>query len=325
MKLIYILERNFILPLVICLVLTSVIVFWVNVYVNSSRYNDEEFKQKIKIGKNKSISLVSTLIQEILYDRFQLVFDYLITAKEFLDTYHSNFNEETEQYFKDIEYYKRYLLSVRTLYMRDKDISYGDDKMAWFINQKDDRDLPNLIKSNDEKEKLQLKYLFLLTKIIPVLKAFFNNFDRKEDFSVDSFYLMNRKTEILAIYPIREPKDYKQVYDFPKYNKNPRNCKDKNGKVPDYFYIFCRESFINVEDIYSKNPKRTMFITYPYHVIDKVQEDNTKSAVGVCYLFNFTSQIDQIKGDIYKQTLNDEFLICADANISCSSVDVVSL
>ena len=58
-----------------------------------------------------------------------------------------------------------------------------------------------------------------------------------------------------------------------------------------------------------------MFITYPYHVIDKVQEDNTKSAVGVCYLFNFTSNIEQIKGDIYKQTLNDEFLICSDVII----------
>ena len=315
MKLINILNRNLILPLAICLILSSIIVILINTIICPNLYKEDKFKDKIKSGKDQSVSLVLTLIQEFLYERFQIVFDYLITAREVMDKYHSNWKNEA---FPDINYYKKYLLSILSLYKESKNDNFGEDKMVWFINNIIDdtnffNDLP--FDKPSSKKYVQLKYLFIFSKIIPVLRAFYNNFKGKEDFSIDSFYLMNRKTEILAIYPIRGRANYKNIYEFEQLSQNSKNCKNKDREIPKYFYIFCRESFINIEEIYSKNKNRRMFITYPYDTIDN-NRDESRFVVGICYIFNFTNNNDIIDNDIYKKTLNDEIVICADVIIN---------
>ena len=315
MKLVNILNRNLILPLGICLISTSVIVTIINLIFCPNLYTEDEFKNKIKSGKNKSVSLVLTLIQEFLYERIQLVFDYLITTREVLDKYHSNWKNED---FPDIKYYQKYLISILSFYRDTKIDDLLENKMVWFINDNiDDSNFYNDLPSDkpSSKKYVQLKYLFLFSKIIPVFKAFFNNFKGKDSFSIETFYIMNRKTELLAIYPIRGRANFKQMYEFKEISQNSKNCKNKERKVPDYFYIFCREAFLNIEDIYSKNRNRRMFITYPFETVDKNREENPL-CLAICYIFNFTNNNDIIENDIFKKTLNDEIVVCADVVIN---------
>ena len=126
---------------------------------------------------------------------------------------------------------------------------------------------------------------------------------------------MNRKTELFTLYPIKEYSSYRQKYIFASEGNNSRNCRNKDRNVPDYFYIFCRESFINIEDIYRKNPNRKMYITYPYQNVNNYQSDSNY-VVGICYISNFTNNNDIIENDIYKKTLNDEIVICEDIIIN---------
>ena len=317
MKLINILKRNFILPLSICLVLTGLISILINVYYSRLYYNDT-FQDNFKKEKDKGVSLVLTLAQELIYERFQLIFDYLISAKEILDKHHSLWNAQTEIPSKD--YFRKYAISLMTLYSEEEFKGLEENKMIWFINNRTDDN--NFFEdslfdklSNKSKKYIQIKYLYLFSKIMPVLKGFYNNFKGKESFAIDSFYIMNRKTELFTLYPIKDYSAYKQMYDFAIEGKNIRNCRNKEREVPDYFYIFCRESFINIEDIHKKNPNRTMFITYPYQNVNKNTPDN-KQVVGICYIFNFTNNNDILENDIYKKDINDEIVICADVIIN---------
>ena len=317
MRLINILKRNFILPLSICLVFTSLIALLLNI-LYSQEYNKDDFQRNIKRGKDQSVSLVLTLMQELLYERFQLVFDYLITAREILDKYHSIWKPTADFPFE--EYIKKYMISLMTLYAPEEFKDLEENKMLWFINNNTNDenffiDVAFDNPSNTSKKYLQLKYLTLFSKLVPVFKGFFNNFKGKDSFCIDSFYIMNRKTELFTLYPIKEYSTYRQMYSFASEGKNSRNCRNKDRNIPDYFYIFCRESFINIEDIYKKNQNRRMFITYPYQNVNKYQADSN-FVVGICHIFNFTNNNDIIENDIYKKTLNDEIVICADVIIN---------
>ena len=317
MKLINILKRNFILPLLISLILSNLVSILINIIYSKRFYNDK-FHNSIKKGKDRSVSLVLTMAQEIIYERFQLVFDYLIAAKEILDKYHSLWDEQTE--FPNIDYFSKYTTNLMTLYLQEEFKDIEENKMLWFINNKTDDS--NFFQdslfdklSNKSKKYIQLKYIYLFSKIIPVLKAFFNNYKGKEAFSIDSFFIMNRKTELLTLYPIKGYSVYRQIYDSFKEGINTRNCRNKDRKVPDYFYIFCREAFIHIEDVYKKNPNRRMFITYPYQNVDKSQPDSNY-VIAICYIFNFTNNNDILENDFYKKTLNDEIILCAEVIVN---------
>ena len=310
MRLINILKRNFIVPLSICLFLSAAISLIVCIWY-TSKFNAEDFQRKIKKGKDQSISLILTLGQELIYERFQLVFDYLITAREVLDNFHANWDDNIF-YNLDI---KSYLISLITLYREQLNVNIEENKMVWFINKGIEesifQNLQRGIPPKGTQTYTQLKYLYIFSNLIPFLKGFYNNFKGKDEFTIDSIYIMNRKTEILSLYPTKDCESYYQMYDFDILSENPRNCRNKNRDVPNYFYIFCRESFVNIENIYRKNPNRRMFITYPFKSVNKKVEED-KYAISLCYIFNFTNNIDIVKDDIYKKTLNDEIIICAD-------------
>ena len=51
---------------------------------------------------------------ELLYEHFQLEFDYLITAREILDKYHSIWEPTAD--FPNEQYIKKYVISLMTLY-----------------------------------------------------------------------------------------------------------------------------------------------------------------------------------------------------------------
>ena len=310
MRLLNILKRDFIVPLAICLFLSAVITLFVSIYY-ASKFNSESFQRHIKKGKDQSISLILTLGQELIYQRFQLIFDYLITAREVLDNHHANWNDNI---FSNLEI-KSYLVSLLSLYREQLNENIEENRMVWFINKVTEdtifKELKYKIPPNDTQRYVQFKYLHLVANLIPFLKGFYNNFKGKDEFTIDSIYLMNRKTEILVLYPTKDYTSYYQMYDFDILSENPRNCRNKNREVPNYFYIFCRESFANIESVYRQNPNRRMFITYPFKSVNKKVEED-KYAISLCYVFNFTNNNDIVKDDIYKKTLNDEIIICAD-------------
>ena len=310
MRLLNILKRDFIIPLSICLFLSVVITLFVCIYY-TSKFNSEDFQRQIKKGKDQSISLILTMGQELLYERFQLIFDYLITAREVLDIYHSNWDDIN---FDKIDI-KSYLVSLLSLYREQLNEKIEENRMVWFINKVTEdtifKELNSNIPPQGTQRYVQLKYLYLIANLIPFLKGFYNNFKGKDEFTIDSIYLMNRKTEVLALYPTKDYTSYYQMYDFDILSENPRNCRNKNREVPNYFYIFCRESFSNIESVYKQNPNRRMFITYPFKSVNKKVEED-KYAISLCYIFNFTNNNDVVKDDIYKKTLNDEIIICAD-------------
>ena len=307
MKLINILKKDFLLPLFICFILSICLTLFVCLYY-SSRFGEEPFQYHIKKGKDQSISFVLTLAQELLYERFQLVFDYLITLRKVLEIFHTYEPELKEDY----------LISLGQLVVREENKKIEENLMVWFIN-KEISDLSyfrtyDIEENHNSKKYIQYKYLYMFSSLVPFLKGFYNNFKGKESFSIDSFIIMNRKTEIFTSYPVKEHYKYNQIYDYESLSKNQRNCRNKDRRTPKDYYIFCGESFRNIEEIYKKNPNRRMFITYPYEKQESNIEEN-KYIISLCYMFNFTDNTDIVEDDIYKKALNDEIIICADINI----------
>ena len=311
MKLINILKQNFVLPLIICFVFCVIISLFICLYF-SANYNEENFQYHIRKGKDQSISLVLTLAQELVYNRFQTIFDYLITTREVLEKFHSI------KHSTDKEYYTSYLLSLNDLVIREENMETEENRLIWFINKEIDK-IDILIGETNKNSKtyLQLKYLYIFSHILPFFKGFYNNFKGKKSFSIKSFYIMNRKTELFVLYPVNKHSNYRQIYDYTK-EQNSKNCRNKNRQTPSDYYIFCGEAFINIEDIYRKNPNRRMFLTYPYKsmIVDENESDENKYIVSACYIFNFTNNSDIVENDIYKKTLNDEIIVCADISIN---------
>ena len=312
MKLINILKKNFVLPLILCFVICVVFALFISIYY-SADYNDENFQYHIRKGKDQSISLILTLAQELIYNRFQTIFDYLITAREVLEKYHSIEPTTEKQYYKD------YLLSLSDLVVREENMETEENRLIWFIS-KEANSIDRLLGETNKNSQsyVQLKYLFIFSKILPFFKGFYNNFKGKKEFSIKSFYIMNRKTELFVLYPVNKHSNYRKIYDYNE-EQNTKNCRNKNRQIPSDYYIFCSEPFINIEEIHRKNPRRRMFLSYPYKsIVDENENDNDNDRyiVSACYIFNFTNNSDIVESDIYKKTLNDEIIVCADIFIT---------
>ena len=126
MRLIAIMQRNFILPLAIFLFLSIIITLLINLFY-TKKFKEKTFQDKIKKNKVQSSSLVLSFTQELLYERFQLVFDYLITASEVLDKYHSSLDEDVP-----CEKSLNGLINLfRNEYEDENKID--ENKMCWFI------------------------------------------------------------------------------------------------------------------------------------------------------------------------------------------------
>ena len=242
MKLINILKKNFILPHILCFVFCVVFSLFICIYF-SANYNQKKFQSYIRKGKDQSISLVLNLAQELIYNRFQTIFDYLITAREVLEKYHSK--EPTT----DKEYYSSYLINLIELVVREENTGTEENRLIWFIN-KEINSIESLLEETNQNSKqfLQLKYLFIFSKILPFFKGFFNNFKGKKGFSIKSFYIMNRKTELFVLYPMNKHSDYREIYNYNK-EQNTKNCRNKNRQIPSDYYILLIEIIFYISKI----------------------------------------------------------------------------
>ena len=320
MKLLSFFKLTYLLPSSLFLLICVIISFLICLTYLNAFTSDEHFNNIRQKNVKKDWILISS-IQELLYHRIQSVFDYLITSKLYLNEFHSKYgteNTNTKQ-----EFVNKHLYNLKNYYIGTGNIDNGKeylDKMIYIIDNSDYT--INFVYENFNdlplKTRLQYKYLFLYSKLIPIFKSFYLNFERKDGFSLDSLYIMNRKTETFALYPVKHYSNYKNIFNYFNLDdnptKNPNNCRNKTRKIPEYFYAFCRDSFKNIEKIYKENNTRTIFITSPYQNIFH-NETGANYVISICHIFNFPS-IDSLGDDYYLKYLNDEIVICADIKVN---------
>ena len=321
MKLLSFFKLTYLLPSSIFLIICILISFLINLTYLNAFTSDEHFNDINKKSVKKDWILISS-IQELLYHRIQTVFDYLITSKLYLDKFNSNYTDEDPDKKKE-NFANGHLFNLKN-YRIGNDIDNEKDYLDKMIFIIDDSDNYKISFDNalPPKLKLQYKYLFLYSTLIPIFKSFYLNFERKDGFSLDSLYIMNRKTETFALYPVKHHSNYADIFNF--FNmesianptKNPNNCRNKARKIPEYFYAFCRDSFKNIEKIYKENNTRTMFITSPYQNVFH-NETGSNYVISICHIFNFTTpDTEKINDDYYLKFLNDEIVICADIKVN---------
>ena len=327
MKLLSFFKLTYLLPSSIFLVISIIISFLCLItYLNE--YTSDEHIDEISARNDKKDWILISSIQELLNHRIQLIFDYLITAKSYMNEFHSKFDPTDPTKIDEMDsYIKGHLINLRQYYIGgniDNEKEYLDN-MTYIIDDSHDPIIifqQQFFTSVENKKKLQYKYLYIYSQLIPIFKSFFSNFERKEGFSLDSLYIMNKKTETFVLYPVKHYSNYQSIFGFFKDNKifnNPNNCKNKKREIPEYFYIFCREAFKTISYAHKQNPRRTMFITSPYKNIFENKTDNVY-VISLCHIFNFT-ELEKEKNDwklddYYQLFLNDEIVICADIKIN---------
>ena len=314
MKLLSFFKLTYLFPSSIFLIISIIISFFCTLTFLNDYKSDEQIN-KISAKNDKNDWILISSIEKLLSHRIQAVFDYLITAESYMKNFYENFkdeylNNETIQGFMNV-----HLNNLKSYYMKrsDNERDYLD-KMTYIIDDSEDQINFN---TSEPKKKLQYKYLYIYSQLIPIFKSFYNNFERKEGFALDSLYIMNRKTETFVLYPIKYFSNYDKIFRFYQESTNhiisPNNCRNKSRQIPEYFYIFCRESFKTINSIYKSNQKRTMFITSPYQNLfdNKTSSDNV---ISICHIFNLTQENNDnfTFDDYYQLFLNEEIVICAD-------------
>ena len=321
MKLLSFFKLTYLLPSTIFLVISIIIAFLCTLtYLKD--YNSDEHIDIISSKNDKNNWILISSIKELLSHRIQTVFDYLINAESYLKKFHSLYDKVNMQQKQD--FVNEHLINLKKYYIDNTDNERDHlDKMTYIIDDTDDQIIftQEMFDTLTPKKKLQYQYLFLYSQLIPIFKSFYTNFSNKEGFSLDSLYIMNRKTETFVLYPAKHNSNYEKIFSFyrlsPNYIKNPNNCRNKKRQIPDYFYIFCREAFKNINTIYKINQKRTLFITSPYKNLfdNKTDADNV---ISICHIFNLTQEenSEYVFDDYYQLFLNDEIVICADIVIN---------
>lgn len=314
MKLLSFFKLTYLLPTSLFLLISIVIAFLYMITFLNEYSSDENIDKISSKSVNKDWTLISS-IQELLSHRIQLVFDYLITSKLYLNEFYSNYENQEEGKQKFVN---DHLIKLKDYYISRENFKEDLDKMAYIIDETDDQIIFDQKKFDEQpKTQLQFKYLYLYSQLIPIFKSFYSNFERKDGFSLDSLYIMNRKTETFALYPLKHYLNYETIFSyfnkFENPSKNSNNCRNKTRKIPEYFYAFCREPFKNAGYVYKENRTRTMFITSPYQNIFQNKTENSY-VISICHIFNFTQKEGDFD-DYYLKFLNDEIVICADIKV----------
>ena len=132
----------------------------------------------------------------------------------YLDKFNSNYTDEDPGQKKE-NFANEHLFNLKN-YRIGNDIDNEKDYLDKMIFIIDDSDNYKISFDNalPPKLKLQYKYLFLYSTLIPIFKSFYLNFERKDGFSLDSLYIMNRKTETFALYPVKHHSNYADIFNF---------------------------------------------------------------------------------------------------------------
>lgn len=317
MKLNDILKRNFILPLVVSFLISICIaVALSNVFVKS--YFNQNLQQKLREAEKRKIAPLMDTVEELIYRKIQAVFtDLTIIKKYFAETQLGNTSpncDKLQQYLLNtFTFQSNYSKEIEEINKR-KDIHYYD-KANWFISPtiidcesiKDDTtDTTNTIST------LRKKLLSAFYSITPIIRVLYELHKEKEEHKIETFFIANRKSELLFSYPMHPDREpfYHQFADYPEQKEF---CRNKNNKIPYYFYFPCRDWFIQLNqqisaDTSDNQNKVYHFISYPYKIT--TSNNNKKIGTTICLAYNDSS----LKGltSPFPQDLDDYIMICAD-------------
>ena len=178
MKLINILKRNFILPLLISTVII-IIISIITICLYSKVIYNEKIINLLKILDDKETQPIILATQEIIYSKFQIIIKSLTSIYKMYEIYEKEINEI---YYDNIELqtkignhskiYKNIINIVKLNEKFDDNINSKknnlNDYSTWFINKEFtllDDDIIFVNNDNDAKEKRIL--LFIFSKLIP--------------------------------------------------------------------------------------------------------------------------------------------------------------
>ena len=251
MKLNDILKRNFILPLVVSFLISICIaVALSNVFVKS--YFNQNLQQKLREAEKRKIAPLMDTVEELIYRKIQAVFtDLTIIKKYFAETQLGNTSpncDKLQQYLLNtFTFQSNYSKEIEEINKRT-DIHYYD-KANWFISPtiidcesiKDDT--TDTTDTTDTISTLRKKLLSAFYSITPIIRVLYELHKEKEEHKIETFFIANRKTELLFSYPMHPDREsfYHQFADYPEQKEF---CRNKNNKIPYYFYFPCRDWFI---------------------------------------------------------------------------------
>lgn len=318
MKLNDILKRNFILPLVISFFISICIaVALSNVFVKS--YFNANLQQKLREAEKRKVSPLMDTVEELIYRKIQAVFTDLTIIKKYFTDAESKFPFDDTSSCND-SYYNDYL--VNTFYFQgnytnivnlenDDDFHYYD-KANWFISPSlaNCQNITSLL-SSSSNYRIILRYLKVFREITPILKVLYHLHKEKDDHRIETFFIANRRTEILYSYPMHPDREpfYQQ---FGTYTEQKEFCRNKTNEVPKYFYFPCRDWFIQLTqqiaaDKSADQNKNYHFISYPY----KITSSNNEKKIGTTICISYRNNTLDFSSP-FPQDLDDYIMICAD-------------
>ena len=313
MKLINILKRNFILPLLISTVIIIIISIIAICLFSKVIYN-EKIINLLKILDDKETQPILLATQEIIYSKFQIIIKSLTSIYKMYEIYEKEINEIYNDNIvlkskigNHSKIYKNIINIVKLNEKFDDNINSKktnlNDYSTWFINKEFtllDDDIIFVNNNNDAKEKRIL--LFIFSKLIPLLKTHFEMFKEKPNFQIKLLYLTNQKNELTFFYPlVNNSKFYKLFDNF----QNPSFCKNNKNEIPNYYYFWCSEVFLQIKKTYESN-NLNFKITYPYLLANE-------GVYGITICLYFDSNL--INMNNYND-LTNKIIICADLIIS---------
>ena len=169
MKLLSFFKLTYLLPTSLFLLISIVIAFLYMITFLNEYSSDENIDKISSKSVNKDWTLISS-IQELLSRRIQLVFDYLITSKLYLNESYSNYENQEEGKQKFVN---DHLIKLKDYYISRENFKEDLDKMAYIINETDDQ--INLIKRN-LMNNLKLNFNLNIYIYIPNLFQYLNHF-----------------------------------------------------------------------------------------------------------------------------------------------------
>ena len=318
MKLINILKRDFILPIFVTLII-SIFISITTSLIFSNIFFREELQRKIRIIENKKVPQIIETMQELIYSKFQKIFSSLSIMNLLLLQIIKDYNLSNISFNKlnsFIKNHKDNLINAKDLYEKYSDIlKYKDlpNKAVWYNNKTFTQNnllniYPNI--NNNDIDNITIdkyKLLYLSIYLIPIWKVIYEIFSENDSYCIDLIYLTNRKTETLITYPVLKENEY--FYSLFQLKENDEFCLNNKMEHPDYFYFFCSDLYLQIQNSLKMDDSLKYFISYPYFLPSYKEK---KLGITFCIINSEGKILFSSHNDYVNHEDDDNIYICID-------------
>ncbi len=275
----------------------------------SVNFNESKLINALKKFDSDKSKPIFLSIKNILFQKFQKTISSLYLIKKQYDFYH--FITENHSNTTELTYEPDYILNAASLsyneygrkmreLFKKPDEKRIMDYSTWFVD-------PDLINQTDIRNgnytNLHNQF-FALHYTFPIIKAIYNTSLKNIHDAYDSIYFASDETNLFYEYPIKRGKQIDKgveinefVDQIPYYNNFKdfefyRECVNKKGTIPKYYYFQCRDWWIQLvseSNNYYNNHDEQILITNPYKFAGL-----EKYGITVCLRFS-NNEIDSSK------------------------------